>query len=169
MNPVRLKMIELLESLVGEEAIMFSIKTFNPIMSREAIRRDIRRFIRGVARRVLGSRWHKLQPRYMPFVAMIERGKTGLPHAHVFIGNHSERISNEEIIEVVFSLQDELKMDIGLKLEGEARPAMSHVYGSSLVISPVYSGRVFEYVTKEVWQSGAETNDRLMLDVEVFP
>ena len=148
---------------------MLSIKSYNPLIDRERIRRDTRRVMRHVSRVLLGRRWLRKQPKYLPFVAMLEKGKTNLPHAHVLMGNHSSQITNERIIEVLCSLQDTLKMDIGLKPEGEERPAMSHVYDTSLVISPIYSGRVFDYVTKEAWQSEAEVNDKLILDTEVFP
>lgn len=114
---------------------------------------------------LLGRHWNKVYGRYFTLVGVQEFGRYGNRHAHFILGVGGG-LKVVGVQTALRGLSCKLKMDVWTSEED--KQASPKQFGADIMAKLVYSARVDEYITKELWISGTRMNDNFILDTDMF-
>ena len=121
----------------------------------------------GIFRRYLGRHWIKRYARHFSLVGFQEFGRRHNRHAHFLLCSDLNGWA-ETIIETVRQLSLRINMDVWESPSEKA--TIPKQYGDDIMIRPIYSNLVFQYMTKEITRLPSCTliNDNIILDIDII-
>lgn len=149
------------------DTLFLSIHFKNPPKNKIALCIRCKPLFIGIFRKYLGRHWIKRYTRHFGVIGFQEFGKLHHRHAHFLLWSNSE-IKPESIIKTVQQMSYRLKMDVWSD-ECDKLSAPKQ-YGDDIMIKPIYSNLIFQYLTKEIFvqSSSSWANDAIILDIDII-
>lgn len=149
----------------SDGVLFFSVRFGTPPRTKDELCRRCKPIFCKLFRELLGRHWNKLYRRYFDLLGVQEFGRYKNRHAHFFL-YFGGKWSLTDVINSLKGLSRRLKMDVWTSEED--KKMFSKQFGADIMVKPVYSDRVDEYITKELRLDGTRVNDTFITDTDMF-
>ena len=149
------------------EALLFlSVHFKNPPETKGVLCWRCRSVFIALFRQLLGRHWIKIYRRHFTLIGFQEFGMQHRRHIHFLLWLNTG-MDPSIIISTLKCLSSRIRMDIW-STESE-KFAGAKQYGDDIMIVPVYSDAVFDYIVKEMRHNSREIlNNSIVLDVDII-